>query len=119
MARVVKSSSHPPSVVERRGRSLGLPSGSLQVKVYAGLHPVTGRPRYIGETVADGPSAREQAGRPAVADHVELDAGMGLGDLFEEGQEHGVGVSRVAGVGADRPVAISSAANRVVVPWRR
>lgn len=38
-----------------------LPSGSLRVKVYAGLHPVTGRPRYIGETVAAGPLAREQA----------------------------------------------------------
>lgn len=38
-----------------------MPSGSLRVKVYAGLHLVTGRPRYIGETVAAGPLAREQA----------------------------------------------------------
>ncbi|HEX6354756.1 hypothetical protein [Actinophytocola sp.] len=31
------------------------------MKVYAGLHPVTGRPRYLGETIAAGLLAREQA----------------------------------------------------------
>ena len=61
MARVVKSSSQPPVRRGAQGSITRLPSGSLRVKVYAGLHPVTGRPRYIGETIADGPLAREQA----------------------------------------------------------
>jgi hypothetical protein len=61
MVRVVKSSSRAPSVVERKGSITRLPSGSLRVKVYAGPHPVTGRPHYIGETIADVPLAREQA----------------------------------------------------------
>ena len=61
MARVVKSSSQPPVRRGAQGSVTRLPSGSLRVKVYAGLHRVTGRPRYIGETIADGPLQREQA----------------------------------------------------------
>jgi integrase len=61
MARVLKSSGQPPVRRGAQGSVTRLPSGSLRVKVYAGLHPVTGRPRYIGETVAAGPLAREQA----------------------------------------------------------
>jgi integrase len=61
MTRVLKSSGQPPVRRGAQGSVTRLPSGSLRVKVYAGLHPVTGRPRYIGETIADGPKAREQA----------------------------------------------------------
>ena len=61
MTRVLSSSSQPPVRRGAQGSVTRLPSGSLRVKVYAGLHPVTGRPRYIGETVAAGPLAREQA----------------------------------------------------------
>lgn len=62
MTRVLASSSSQTPV--RRGAQgsvTRLPSGSLRVKVYAGLHPVTGRLRYIGETIAAGSLAREQA----------------------------------------------------------
>jgi hypothetical protein len=52
-----------------------------------------------------------------VGDDVQLDPGVCLRDELEEVQELGVGVSLVAGVG-DFPVATSSAANRLVVPWR-
>ena len=62
MARVPMSSSSQTTV--RRGAQgsiTRLPSGSLRVRVYAGPDPLTGRPHYIGETIADGPLAREQA----------------------------------------------------------
>ena len=61
MVRVVRSSGQAPVRRGAQGSVTRLPSGSLRVKVYAGLHPVTGRPRYIGETVAAGPLEREQA----------------------------------------------------------
>lgn len=60
MARVVKSLSRAPVRRGAQGSVTRLPSGSLRVKIYAGPHPVTGRPQYIGETVAAGPLAREQ-----------------------------------------------------------
>jgi len=40
-------------------------------------------------------------GAVVVADDVQLHPGVGLGDLFEEGQELFVGVSLIAGVRAD------------------
>ena len=55
---LVESGPCPP---QRAGSVTRLPSGSLRVRVYAGPHPLTGRPHHIGETVADGPLAREQA----------------------------------------------------------
>lgn len=62
MARVqLLSSNQVPVRRGAQGSVTRLPSGSLRVKVYAGLHPVTGRLQYIGETVAAGPLAREQA----------------------------------------------------------
>lgn len=61
MTRILQSSSQAPVRRGAQGSVTRLPSGSLRVKVYAGLDPLTGRPRYIGETVADGPLAREQA----------------------------------------------------------
>lgn len=38
-----------------------LPSGSLRVRVYVGVDPVTGRQGYLSETVGAGPTARVQA----------------------------------------------------------
>lgn len=61
MTRVLPSSGQAPVRRGAQGSVTRLPSGSLRVKVYAGLDPVTGRQRYIGETIADGPLAREQA----------------------------------------------------------
>ena len=40
-------------------------------------------------------------GAVVIADPVGIDAGMGLGDLFEEGEELDAGVPRVTGVRAD------------------
>jgi hypothetical protein len=61
MTRVKGPSGQAPVRRGAQGSVTRLPSGSLRVKVYAGLDPVTGRPRYIRETIADGPLAREQA----------------------------------------------------------
>jgi integrase len=44
-----------------RGSISRLPSGSLRVRVYAGVNPVTGREHYLRETVPAGPSACEEA----------------------------------------------------------
>ena len=44
-----------------RGSIRRLPSGSLQARVYAGVNPVTGRGRYLAQTVAAGPSALAEA----------------------------------------------------------
>ncbi|WP_211346911.1 hypothetical protein [Saccharothrix australiensis] len=44
-----------------RGEIEELPSGSLRVKVYAGIDPLTGRRLYLTETVPPGKSARKTA----------------------------------------------------------
>ncbi|GAB3234267.1 LacI family DNA-binding transcriptional regulator [Glycomyces halotolerans] len=44
-----------------RGEIELLPSGSLRVRVYAGLDPVTRKRRYLTETVAAGPEAAQRA----------------------------------------------------------
>ncbi len=41
----------------RRGEIATLPSGSLRVKVYAGLDPLSGRRHYLSETIPAGPKA--------------------------------------------------------------
>lgn len=61
MARVLVSSGQAPVRRGAQGSITRLPSGSLRVRVYTGSHPLTGRPHYIGATVADGPLAQEQA----------------------------------------------------------
>jgi hypothetical protein len=53
-----------------------------------------------------------------VQDDVQLDAGMGGGDLLQELQELLVAVPGIARIRGDIPVATSSAANSVVVPLR-
>lgn len=44
-----------------RGSIGRLPSASLRVRVYAGANPVTGRPRYLTQTIPAGPNAGEEA----------------------------------------------------------
>lgn len=44
-----------------RGSISRLPSGSLRVRVYAGINPVTGRAHHLRETVLAGPTALADA----------------------------------------------------------
>jgi LacI family xylobiose transport system transcriptional regulator len=44
-----------------RGEIERLPSGSLRVRVYAGVDPDTGRRRYLQQTVAGGAAAQQEA----------------------------------------------------------
>src|SRR5947209_627503 len=44
-----------------RGEIAPLPSGSLRVKVYAGIDPLTGRRHYLTETIPAGPTAQKDA----------------------------------------------------------
>jgi LacI family xylobiose transport system transcriptional regulator len=46
---------------QTRGEIEELPSGSLRVRVYAGIDPVTRKRRYLQETVAAGPEAAREA----------------------------------------------------------
>ncbi|MFI9007990.1 LacI family DNA-binding transcriptional regulator [Actinosynnema sp. NPDC053489] len=51
----------PGSRRQARGEVERLPSGSLRVRVYAGVHPGTGKRRYLTETVPAGPDADRAA----------------------------------------------------------
>ena len=44
-----------------RGEIVKLPSGSLRVKVYAGIDPVTKKRYYLDEVVPAGPKAAAEA----------------------------------------------------------
>jgi hypothetical protein len=44
-----------------RGNISVLPSGSLRVKVYAGIDPVTGREHYLRKVISAGPNAAKEA----------------------------------------------------------
>jgi len=46
-----------------RGQIEALPSGSLRVKVYAGVDPVSGRRHFLTEVVPAGPRAERRAER--------------------------------------------------------
>lgn len=52
-----------PPRQRQRGEVITLPSGSLRVKVYAGIDPVTRKRHYLDETVPAGPSAAKEAER--------------------------------------------------------
>jgi hypothetical protein len=41
----------------QRGEIVTLPSGSLRMRVYAGVDPLSGKRRYLTETVPAGPGA--------------------------------------------------------------
>ena len=57
----------------RRGRVRTLPSGSLQVTVYAGVDPLTGRRLELTETVPAGPTAARDAEKVRVKLLSQLD----------------------------------------------
>ncbi|WP_317888995.1 hypothetical protein [Salinispora oceanensis] len=45
----------------QRGEIEEVPSGSLRVKVYAGIDPITKKRHRLTETVPPGPTARKEA----------------------------------------------------------
>ena len=47
----------------KRGEIEKLPSGSLRIKVYAGIAPLSGKRNYLTETVPAGPTAATDAER--------------------------------------------------------
>lgn len=56
--------SMPPKSMARkrtRGEIETLPSGSLRVRVYAGIDPVSKKRHYLVETVPSGPNAAREA----------------------------------------------------------
>ncbi|MFQ6212449.1 hypothetical protein ACLMMQ_29835, partial [Bacillus mobilis] len=75
----------------QRGEIMELPSGSLRVRVYAGVDPLTGKRHYLTETITAGRDARQflldAAG--AVDDGVVVVAGL---RVAEGDDEAGVGV---------------------------
>src|SRR3954470_473518 len=52
---------NPPGCAHPRGNIEELPSGSLRVRVYAGVDVLTGRDLYLRHTVPAGPTAWHQA----------------------------------------------------------
>jgi integrase len=50
-----------PRERRKRGEIETLPSGSLRVKVYAGIDPLTGKRHYLTKTVPAGPTAEKEA----------------------------------------------------------
>jgi len=50
------------SAKRQGGEIAELPSGSLRVKVYAGIDPVTKKRYYLDEVVPAGPKAAAEAG---------------------------------------------------------
>lgn len=57
----------------RRGEIVELPSGSLRVKVYAGIDALSGKRLYLSETVSAGPKAEKDAERARVRLLAQLD----------------------------------------------
>lgn len=74
------------SRADRRGSIDILPSGSLRVRVYAGLAPDTKRPRYLSETVPSGPDAQREAeqARLRLISIVEQQRGLRLSATLDE-----------------------------------
>jgi hypothetical protein len=89
---------------ERLDKVQPRPRGRREVQVHP---PVAGQP---------GAHRRMSVGGQVVDHHVQLTAGIGGGDLLEEGAELLVAVP--VGASVTVPVATSRAANSVVVPCR-
>jgi hypothetical protein len=47
----------------QRGEIHALPSGSLRVRVYAGIDPITGKKHFLSEVVPAGPKAEKEGVR--------------------------------------------------------
>jgi integrase len=60
----------PPvrSADRQRGSIERLPSGSLRVRVYAGVDPLTGKRNYLTEVIPLGPAATREAEKAARAE---------------------------------------------------
>jgi integrase len=71
---------------DRRGSIDILPSGSLRVRVYAGLAPDTKRSRYLSETIPSGPTAELEAEqvRLRLITAVEQQRGLRLNATLDE-----------------------------------
>ncbi|GAA3730176.1 LacI family DNA-binding transcriptional regulator [Plantactinospora mayteni] len=69
--------SDPSSRRRARGEVERLPSGSLRVRVYAGLDPVSKKRRYLVETVPAGPTAERDAEAVRVRLLAEVDERRG------------------------------------------
>ena len=63
----------PPRAYKPRGRIETLPSGSLRVKVFAGIDPVSGRKHVLTEVIPPGPLAERQAERARTKRLAEVD----------------------------------------------
>jgi integrase len=64
-----------PPRQRQRGEIENLPSGSLRVRVYAGIDPVTGKRNYLVETVQPGPGAAKEAERVRTRFLAQVDEG--------------------------------------------
>ncbi|GAA2272090.1 LacI family DNA-binding transcriptional regulator [Glycomyces scopariae] len=80
-----------------RGEIERLPSGSLRVRVYDGLDPLTRRRRYLVETVAAGPGAEDEAERVRTGLLARAEERRGVAD---EKPLTVAAVARLAGVSA-------------------
>ena len=56
-----------------RGEIEALPSGSLRVRVYAGLDPITKKRHYLTEVVPAGPKSAKQAEKARTGPLSEVD----------------------------------------------
>lgn len=88
-----------------RGEIETLPSGSLRVRVYAGLDPVSRKRRYLVETIPAGPDAAREADRVRAR-------------LLDEVDEHRGRQATAAPCQAERPLPAgdASAPTRPVMP---
>jgi integrase len=69
---------------QQRGRIETLPSGSLRVKVYAGVDPLTGRRHDLTETIPAGPKAEREAQKSLTRLLNQLDEKRLLNQLDEK-----------------------------------
>lgn len=86
-----------------RGEIERLPSGSLRVRVYAGIDPVTRKRRYLVETVAAGPDADEQAEMVRVRLLREVHERREVGDRDSSGSTAAAGRRNRGGGSAGSP----------------
>ncbi|MFJ6671351.1 LacI family DNA-binding transcriptional regulator [Actinosynnema sp. NPDC091369] len=104
---------NPGARRQARGEVERLPSGSLRVRVYAGVDPDTGKRRYLTETVPAGPAAEREADavRSRLLDEVEARRNPRverrpdpLAEVRRRGRKRGevtvAAVARLAGVSA-------------------
>lgn len=101
--------SMPPRARRARGEIEKLPSGSLRVRVYAGVDPATKKRRYLMETVRAGPAALQEAEavRTRLLGEVGARRGVSTSDTSaarqserRQGEQTVAAIARFAGVSA-------------------